>query len=89
MHDFQELSTQAGKNFQDLFAHFRFAEVYHLAAYGVRSDENDLTEIINVNTLAAANLARTAIANRVKRFIYLGYTGHGIEESIHETVDEL
>lgn len=65
-----DLRTQ--QSVDELFARCRFAEVYHLAAYGVRSDESDVTEAIGMNTLAAANLARAAIANGVSRFVYLG-----------------
>lgn len=55
-----------------IFDHFRFREVYHFAAYGVRNDQTDPSELVGVSTLAAVNLARAALDFGVERFLYMG-----------------
>ncbi len=48
------------------------ARVYHLAAFGVRAEADNVKEVIEVNTVASLSLARAALRHKVERFIYLG-----------------
>jgi UDP-glucose 4-epimerase len=55
-----------------LFRQFHFSAVIHLAAAGVSAEAEDFEDLVAVNTLATASLARTALANDVERFLYIG-----------------
>lgn len=56
----------------DLFGSWSFHCVFHLAASGVRAEEDSRHEVIEVNTAATASLARTALAHGVRRFVHVG-----------------
>jgi dTDP-glucose 4,6-dehydratase len=57
---------------QKIFREFRFASVIHLAASGVSAEAEDFENLVAVNTLATAALARIALSNSVPRFLYIG-----------------
>jgi nucleoside-diphosphate-sugar epimerase len=57
---------------QKLFRQFQFSAVVHLAASGVSAEAENFEDLIAVNTLATAALARTALAHGIERFLYVG-----------------
>ncbi|MCU1272977.1 MAG: NDP-sugar oxidoreductase [Bryobacterales bacterium] len=72
---------------QMLFRQFPFSAVIHLAAVGVSAEAQDFEELVQVNTVAAATLARIALGQRIERFLYVGSgfeyrpQAHAIDES--------
>ena len=70
-----------------LFRQFRFSAVVHLAASGVSAEAENFADLVGVNTLATAALARIALANGVERFLYIGSAfeyrpqAHAMDES--------
>jgi len=57
---------------QKLFRQFRFSAVIHLAASGVSAEAENFEDMVAINTLASAALARTALASGIERFLYVG-----------------
>ena len=57
---------------QKLFRQFHFSAIIHLAASGVSAEAENFEELVTINTLATAALARTALANGIERFLYVG-----------------
>ena len=55
-----------------LFASEQIIRVFHLAAFGVRAEADNVEEVIQVNTVASLTLARAALRHKVEHFIYLG-----------------
>jgi UDP-glucose 4-epimerase len=55
-----------------LFDEYEFSAVVHLAASGVSAEAESFPDILAMNTLATAVLARTALRNGVEKFIYVG-----------------
>jgi nucleoside-diphosphate-sugar epimerase len=51
-----------------LFRQFRFPAVIHLVA----AEAENFDDLVSVNTVATATLARTALAHGVQRFVYVG-----------------
>jgi len=55
-----------------LFRQHKFSAVFHVAASGVSVDSENLTDLMEVNTLGTAVLGRAALLNGVERFVYVG-----------------
>jgi nucleoside-diphosphate-sugar epimerase len=69
---FQRLDLRDTAAMQKLFRQYQFSAVFHLAAAGVSAERENFDELVEVNTLGTAALARTALAYRVERFIHVG-----------------
>ena len=66
------LDLRDTREVQKIFREFRFASVIHLAASGVSAEAENFEDLVAVNTLATASLARIALSNNVQRFLYVG-----------------
>jgi len=55
-----------------LFRQHKFSAVFHVAASGVSAESENLTDLIEVNTLGTALLGRAALLNGVERFVHVG-----------------
>ena len=60
------------ESLEGLFAAYRFAEVFHLAAHGVHENDTDAAAMSETNTLGSFALGRLALRHGVRRFIHCG-----------------
>src|SRR5438552_857661 len=65
-----------------LFRQHKFSAVFHVAGSGISADSENLTDLIEVNTLGTAVLGRAALLNGVERFVYVAT---GFEYRPHAT----